>query len=154
MESNPAGSHPAIGGPTTEVSHPPAPTWQLHAPARVPVSRFVDRRPRAVLVNDRGPSWPRERDREAAVSCLRAPREYAADLQNSLDHRRVGEWRNAVERQDSGEHASLVVQPLTNGLGTYRARVYARGRATAPNRFVDDPTDEYLIQIWSDGSGN
>jgi hypothetical protein len=68
-------------------------------------------RPRAVLVNDRGFSGPGEREREVAVGRLRALRECTVDLENHLDHRRVGEWRNAVERQDPGEHASLVVQP-------------------------------------------
>jgi hypothetical protein len=46
------------------------------------------------------------------------------------------------------------IPALTNGPGTYRARVYARGRATARNRFVDDPTEDYLIQIWPDASGS
>jgi len=72
---------------------------------------FEGRRPLAVLVNDRGFSWPREREREVAVRSLRTLREYAVDLENRLDHCRVGEWRNAVERQDPGEHASLIVQP-------------------------------------------
>src|SRR3954452_2395946 len=68
-------------------------------------------RPRAVLVDDRGFSGPGERECEVAVSSLRALREYAVDLESSLDHRRVGEWRNAVDRQNPGEHASLTVQP-------------------------------------------
>jgi hypothetical protein len=72
---------------------------------------FEGPRPRAVLVDDRGFSGPGEREREVAVSSLRALREYAVDLESSSDHRRVGEWRNAVERQDPGEHASLIVQP-------------------------------------------
>src|SRR3954453_16871607 len=63
--------------------------------------------PRAVLVDDRGFSGPGERECEVAVSSLRALREYAVDLESSLDHRRVGEWRNAVDRQDPGEHASF-----------------------------------------------
>lgn len=42
---------------------------------------------------------------------------------------------------------------LTNGPGTYRARVHARGRATARNRFVDAPTEDYLIQVWPDSTG-
>jgi hypothetical protein len=46
------------------------------------------------------------------------------------------------------------IPALTNGPGTYRARVYASGRATARNRFVDHPTEDYLIQIWPDVSGN
>ena len=41
---------------------------------------------------------------------------------------------------------------LTNGPGTYRARVHARGRATALNRFVDAPTEDYLIQLWPTAS--
>jgi hypothetical protein len=39
---------------------------------------------------------------------------------------------------------------LTSGPGTYRLRVYARGRDTARNRFVDVPTEDYLIQVWPD----
>jgi hypothetical protein len=39
---------------------------------------------------------------------------------------------------------------LTAGPGNYRARVYARGRDIARNRFVDTPTEHYLIQIWPD----
>jgi hypothetical protein len=54
-------------------------------------------RPRAVLVDDRGFSGLGEREREVAVSSLRALREHAVDLENGLDHCRVGEWRNAVE---------------------------------------------------------
>jgi hypothetical protein len=72
---------------------------------------FEGPRPRAVLVDDRGISRTGERQREVAVSRLRALREDAVDLQSSPDHRRVGEWRNAVERQNPGEHASLTVQP-------------------------------------------
>jgi hypothetical protein len=72
---------------------------------------FEGPRPRAVLVNDGGVSWPGEREREVVVSSLGALRECAVDLENRLDHRRVGEWRNAVERQDPGEHASSIVQP-------------------------------------------
>ncbi|GAA3166319.1 hypothetical protein GCM10010531_18670 [Blastococcus jejuensis] len=37
---------------------------------------------------------------------------------------------------------------LTSGPGEYRLRVYARGRDTAPGRFVDTPTEDYLIQVW------
>ena len=66
-------------------------------------------RPRVVLVDDRGFSGPGERECEVAISSLRTLREYAVDLKSSLDHRRVGEWRNAVDRQDPGEHASLTV---------------------------------------------
>ena len=51
---------------------------------------FEGPRPSAVLVNDGGFSWPGEREREVAVSSLRALHEYAVDLENSLDHRRVG----------------------------------------------------------------
>jgi hypothetical protein len=39
---------------------------------------------------------------------------------------------------------------LTSGPGTYRARVSARGRDTARNRFVDSPTEDYLLQVWPD----
>jgi hypothetical protein len=74
-------------------------------------SGFEGARPRAVLINDRGFSRPREREGEVAVGSHRALREYAVDLENSLDHRGVGEWRNAVERQNPGEHASLIVKP-------------------------------------------
>jgi hypothetical protein len=52
---------------------------------------FEGPRPRAVLVDDRGFSGPGEREREVAVSSLRALREYAVDLESSSDHRRVGE---------------------------------------------------------------
>jgi hypothetical protein len=72
---------------------------------------FEGPRPRAVLVNDRGFTWSGEREREVAASSFRALGESAVDLQNSLDDRRVGEWRNAVEREDPGEHAALIVQP-------------------------------------------
>src|SRR3954447_22102444 len=40
------------------------------------------------------------------------------------------------------------IGPLTNGPGSYRVRVHARGRETAPHRFVQTPTEEYLIQVW------
>jgi hypothetical protein len=40
------------------------------------------------------------------------------------------------------------IGPLTTGPGSYRVRVHARGRGTAPNRFVETPTEEYLIQVW------
>jgi hypothetical protein len=72
---------------------------------------FEGPRPRAVLVDDRGFSGPGEREREVAVSSFRALGEYAVDLSNSLDHRRVWERRDAVERQDPGKHAPLIVQP-------------------------------------------
>jgi hypothetical protein len=41
---------------------------------------------------------------------------------------------------------------LTSGPGTYRVRVHARGRDLARNRYVDSPTEEYLIQVWPAGS--
>ena len=40
------------------------------------------------------------------------------------------------------------IGPLTDGPGSYRVRVHARGRGTAPYRFVETPTEEYLIQVW------
>lgn len=39
---------------------------------------------------------------------------------------------------------------LTTGPGNYRVRVHARGRATALHRFVESPTEDYLIQVWRD----
>jgi hypothetical protein len=39
---------------------------------------------------------------------------------------------------------------LTTGPGSYRVRVHARGRETALNRFVESPTEDYLIQVWPD----
>lgn len=112
MENDPAGIE-SRGRRFDQGSEPPA---GRHVKAPRSRAMFLYRgleglRPRAVLVKDRGFSWPRERDREMAVSRFRALREHAVDLENSLDHRRVGEWRNAVERQDPGEHASSNVQP-------------------------------------------
>jgi hypothetical protein len=63
---------------------PPSRVMFLHRGAERP-------RPRAVLVSDRGFSWPGEREREVAVSGPRALGECAVDLENSLDDRRVGE---------------------------------------------------------------
>src|SRR3954471_8545841 len=67
--------------------------------------------PCAVPVDGRGLPGPEERERQVAVSTFRTLRDYAVDLESSLDHRRVGKWRNAVDRQDPGEPASLTVQP-------------------------------------------
>src|SRR3954451_659420 len=106
------GSNVAVGGSTTG-SEPPA-GRHVKAPrsrAMLLYRGFEGPRPRAVLVDDRGFSGPGERECQVAVSSLRALREYAVDLESSLDHRRVGECRNAVDRQDPGEHASLTVQP-------------------------------------------
>jgi hypothetical protein len=36
----------------------------------------------------------------------------------------------------------------TAGPGWYRLRVHARGRATAPDLVVTEPTEDYLIQVW------
>ena len=44
------------------------------------------------------------------------------------------------------------IGPLTTGPGRYRIRVSARGRDTAANRFVDAPTEAYLLQVWPDAS--
>jgi hypothetical protein len=60
----PAGRH---------VKAPRSRTMFLHRGSQGP-------RPRAVLVDDRGFSGPGEREREVAVSSLRALREYAVDL--------------------------------------------------------------------------
>ena len=32
--------------------------------------------------------------------------------------------------------------------GWYRLRVHATGRSVAPDLVVDEPTEEYLIQVW------
>ena len=40
------------------------------------------------------------------------------------------------------------IGPLTARPGRYRVRVSARGRDAAPNRFVEAPTEDYLIQVW------
>ena len=42
------------------------------------------------------------------------------------------------------------IGPLTDGPGNYRVRVSARGRDTARNRFVEAPTEDYLLQVWPD----
>lgn len=34
------------------------------------------------------------------------------------------------------------------GPGWYRLRVHAGGRSVAPDLVVDEPTEEYLIQVW------
>jgi hypothetical protein len=39
---------------------------------------------------------------------------------------------------------------LTSGPGVYRLRVHARGRDVARGRFVEEPTEDYLIQVWPD----
>jgi hypothetical protein len=36
----------------------------------------------------------------------------------------------------------------TAGPGWYRLRVHARGRATAPDLVVTEPTEDYLVQVW------
>jgi hypothetical protein len=46
------------------------------------------------------------------------------------------------------------IPPLTSGPGRYRVRVYARGRDIAPHRFVESPTEEYLVQVWPDSPGS
>jgi hypothetical protein len=112
LDGYPAGIE-CCGGRFDQGSEPPA---GRHVKAPRSRATFLHRgfegsRPRAVLVDDRGFAGPREREREVAVNSFRALREYAVDLQDSLDHRRVGEWWNAVERQDPSEHASLSVQP-------------------------------------------
>jgi hypothetical protein len=42
------------------------------------------------------------------------------------------------------------IGPLTTGPGNYRIRVSVRGRETARHRFVETPTEDYLIQVWPD----
>jgi hypothetical protein len=37
---------------------------------------------------------------------------------------------------------------LTSGPGTYRIRVYARGRDAARGRVVPSSSEEYLLQVW------
>jgi hypothetical protein len=39
---------------------------------------------------------------------------------------------------------------LTSGPGAYRLRVHARGRDIARGRFVDEPTEDYPLQVWPD----
>ena len=41
----------------------------------------------------------------------------------------------------------------TAGPGWYRLRVHARGRSVAPDLVVDEPTEEYLVQVWRAGPG-
>lgn len=48
-------------------------------------------------------------------------------------------WNQAL-----GEDARLD----TSGPGTYRLRVHASGRDTAPDRSVLEPVEQYLIQAW------
>jgi hypothetical protein len=92
-------------GSTTEKSHR-RPHEAVHAPARCSgIANSGPSRPRTVLVEDPGFCGPGGREHDVAVSSLRALRECAVDLVNSLDQRRVGGWAERRRASfDAGTH--------------------------------------------------
>jgi hypothetical protein len=71
----------------------------------------------------------------------------------------VASWDEVAETTFDAPFGNVRVVPLfqwpvadigslTNGPGRHRVRVSARGRETALNRFVETPTEDYLLQVW------
>ncbi|WIX76034.1 hypothetical protein QRX50_31750 [Amycolatopsis carbonis] len=68
-------------------------------------------------------------------------------------------WDEVGEVSVDSEYGELIVHGIMNdppdfpelahaGPGTYRVRVHARGRDTAPDRSVMEPVEDYLLSVW------